>query len=95
MEDVKHEGTIDSSVDHYEITALDRPTRKVLVNFAYKGHGLHHSVFVDDIEDSAGILAAIEAHYKQYKGDVERAQAQQVALPDDVLALVGQKTSKG
>ena len=94
MEELKHEGTVDSSLDHYEITGIDRATRKVLVNFAYRGHGLHHAVFVEDVEDSAGILRAVKEHYEKYKVDVEKAHARTAPLPDEVNALIGYKQAQ-
>lgn len=86
-----HQGTIDTTTDHYEITGIDRATKKVLVNFAYRGHGLHHSVFVDDIEDNEGIFTAVKEHYAKYKSDVEQAAYSRAPLSDAVASLIGQK----
>ena len=93
-DELKHEGTIDTSEPHYQITGIDRATKKVLVNFSHNGHGLHHSVFVDDVDDAQGILAAVQEHYEKYKADVEQAQASQAPILDDVAALIGQKVTQ-
>lgn len=95
MGKLEHIGDIDTSIDHYEITAIDRETKTVLVNFAHNGHGLHHSVFVEDVEDVPGILQAVREHYERYKADVEKAHAERKPLPDEIHALIGQKYMVG
>lgn len=88
---LEHRGDVDTAEAHYEITAIDRETKTVLVNFAWQDHGLHHSVPVSDVEDSAGILEAVKEHYEKYKADVEKAHAERKPLPGDVQGLIGQK----
>ena len=91
---LEHTGDVDTRTDHYQITSIDRKTGIILVNFAWHGHGLHHMIAIEDVEDSEGMLKAIEEHYGRYKADVEKAHAHEMPLPDTVRALIGQKHAR-